>query len=119
MTLALQLPFPPSVNSYWRTVSIKGKNRTLISAKGRQYRIDVLAASLQHRGCFGPDKRLSVTAEFRRKDRRRYDLDNFTKAMLDGIQHAGVYADDGQIDQLTLARGTVGDDCVVVWICEV
>jgi crossover junction endodeoxyribonuclease RusA len=37
-------------------------------------------------------------------DRRRRDLDNIQKALLDSLEHAGVYADDNQIDLLIARR---------------
>jgi crossover junction endodeoxyribonuclease RusA len=37
-------------------------------------------------------------------DRRRRDLDNLLKALLDSIEHAGVYEDDSQIDLLVARR---------------
>jgi crossover junction endodeoxyribonuclease RusA len=40
-------------------------------------------------------------------DRRRRDLDNAMKALLDALGHGGVYEDDGQIDRLEIERGTV------------
>jgi len=36
--LLLDLPFPPSLNTYYRNVH----GRTLLSAKGREYKQDVL-----------------------------------------------------------------------------
>jgi len=40
-------------------------------------------------------------------DGRRRDLDNLQKALCDALQHAGVYADDSQIDRLDVQRGPV------------
>ena len=37
-------------------------------------------------------------------DRRRRDLDNLQKPLLDALQHAGVYEDDSQIDLLVSRR---------------
>jgi crossover junction endodeoxyribonuclease RusA len=37
-------------------------------------------------------------------DRRRRDLDNTQKALLDSLQHAGVYRDDSQINDLRITR---------------
>jgi crossover junction endodeoxyribonuclease RusA len=36
-------------------------------------------------------------------DHRRRDLDNLAKAILDALQHAGVYGNDCQVKLLTLA----------------
>ncbi len=40
-------------------------------------------------------------------DRRRRDLDNLLKSVLDALEHAGVYADDSQIDLLVTKRREV------------
>jgi crossover junction endodeoxyribonuclease RusA len=40
-------------------------------------------------------------------DRRRRDLDNVQKALLDALEHGGVYRDDAQIDLLVVERGPV------------
>lgn len=40
-------------------------------------------------------------------DRRRRDLDNLTKAILDSLVHAKVIVDDGLIDRLVIERSSV------------
>jgi crossover junction endodeoxyribonuclease RusA len=40
-------------------------------------------------------------------DRRRRDLDNIQKPVLDALEHAGVYEDDSQIDLLVTCRREV------------
>jgi len=37
-------------------------------------------------------------------DRRRRDLDNLQKALLDALAHGGAYHDDSQIARLTIQR---------------
>lgn len=105
-SLAFVLPFPPSVNTYWRTF----RGRMLISAKGRQYRDDVLAAVLHADARRQFSGRLRVALVARPPDRRRRDVDNYLKAALDALTHAGVYLDDSQIDELTIKRGEVEKD---------
>lgn len=48
--------------------------------------------------------RLAILVEAYPPDRRRRDLDNLFKALLDAMQYAGVYLDDSQADRLTIAR---------------
>jgi crossover junction endodeoxyribonuclease RusA len=100
--MILHLPFPPSVNHYWRHVG----PRVLISRAGRQYREAVglvcLSAGRPHM-----EGRLSVTVQVYPPDRRRRDLDNLFKAPLDAMKAAGVYDDDEQIDRLWISRQSV------------
>lgn len=106
--ITVTLPYPPTVNTYWRTVMIGKAPRTLISAKGRQYKQDVAHACASE-GCAGArvKGRLAVTLTAYPPDRRLRDLDNLTKAPLDALTNAGVWLDDAQIDRLVVERGAV------------
>ena len=99
--MILTLPYPPSINHYWRRVG----PRTLISREGRTFRRNVCALL----GGGGPRRppaggRIALCMDAFPPDRRRRDLDNITKAVLDALQHGGVYEDDSQIDLLTVGR---------------
>ena len=90
--LLIELPWPPSVNSYYRHVG----RRVLISRKGREYRRDICAIiSSLHIKTFVGDLEMIVDAY--PPDNRRRDLDNIQKSLWDSLQHAGVYKDDSQI----------------------
>lgn len=107
--ITLYLPFPPSVNTYWRHIS-KGKlaGRVLISEKGRQYRAEVLyTIGLARKLVQRLEGRLAVEIIAHAPDRRQRDLDNLPKAILDSLTHAGVWTDDSQVDLLTIRRGPV------------
>jgi Holliday junction resolvase RusA-like endonuclease len=39
--------------------------------------------------------------------RRRRDIDNLLKCTLDSLEHARVFADDSQVDELYIERGEV------------
>lgn len=101
--LILSLPWPPSVNRYWRSVN----GRVLISREGRAYRRAVegerMVQAPQHRRI---DMPVAVTISAHPPDRRRRDIDNVLKALLDSLQSAGVFADDSQIDRLTIERAS-------------
>ena len=92
-----ELPFPPSVNTYWRRVG----NKTLLSEAARTYRKRVLARLRYVR--FVPfDGPVKVIITFRPPDRRVRDLDNLPKGLLDALKYAGVYADDSQVRHLDM-----------------
>ena len=94
----LDLPWPPSVNSYWKP----WRGRMVLSPKGRAYRGEAQAAC---RGVLGVGAaRLSVILVARPPDQRRRDLDNLAKAVLDGMNGV-LYDDDSQIDNLFIKRG--------------
>lgn len=76
-----------------------------ISDKGREYRREVWATLRGLRGL--GHARLAVRIEAYPPDRRKRDLDNLTKCLLDSLSHAGAYADDEQIDDLRVVRGPV------------
>ena len=98
--LELELPYPPSINHYWRRVG----TRTLISREGRRFRERVVAilAALRIHPLVG---NLAVHVEVFPPDRRRRDIDNVQKALLDALEHGGAYADDSQIVKLTIEKG--------------
>ncbi|MDD5718939.1 MAG: RusA family crossover junction endodeoxyribonuclease [Candidatus Krumholzibacteria bacterium] len=95
--MRLELPWPPSVNRYWRSVA----GRVLLSRQGRAYRAAVIALAGQE---VAPEGRLACSIEAWPPDRRRRDLDNLPKAVIDALQHAGVMRDDELIDDLRIVR---------------
>lgn len=97
--VVLELPYPPSVNHYYRTY----RGRMLVSAKGRAYRDDV-AHRIVMAGNPSLIGKLRVTIHLSPPDNRRRDLDNCLKALLDAMQNAGVYHDDSQIDEMLVKR---------------
>jgi len=93
--IELELPYPPSVNHYWRRVG----PRTLISREGRAYREKVcliLAAS----GVQPLDGLIHLVVDLHAPDHRRRDVDNALKALCDALASGGAYRDDSQIKDL-------------------
>ncbi len=97
--LEFELPYPPSVNHYWRRVG----PRTLISRGGRAFRQSVCSI-LAATGVEPLDGPLEVDIKVFPPDRRRRDLDNVPKALLDALEHGGAYQNDSQIVKLTLEK---------------
>lgn len=108
-SVRLVLPWPPSVNAMWRTPH-KGPlaGRTMLSGEGRAYRKAANdAATLQRVLRHALTGKLALSLIARPPDRRRRDLDNLLKGVLDALQHAAIIDDDGEIDDLRIRRGLV------------
>ena len=110
--MRLTLPWPPSVNALYRSIPRKTKLgkmicTTILSDKGRKYRALVKATVTAPETLGG---RLECTVWQNPPDRRKRDIDNCTKILLDVLQAKdgiGAYVDDSQIDKLTIVRGPV------------
>lgn len=116
----LVLPYPPGMNHYWRSVTIGGKARVLISGEGRAYVKLVAGACMVQRAPRGIASRLAVKIEAHEpevdKNGKKLgvsrDIDNFVKPVLDALKtsskpkdgHYGVIVDDRQIDALEIVR---------------
>lgn len=75
----------------------------LISRAGREYRSTV--KSLMARDRIKPlDNELIVNIGLTPPDRRRRDIDNSLKALLDAMQAGGAYHDDSQIVKLCVEK---------------
>lgn len=96
----IELPWPPSVNTYWRRVGTK----TVLSRKAREYRGQVAAACAMQQAPRLGAARVKLTITVHPPDRRARDLDNLNKGVLDALAHARVFNDDAQVDRLTIVR---------------
>ena len=99
MNATLTLPWPPSVNHYYRHVG----PRVLISKDGRRYRETV--AGIARRAAL-PTFRVpvEVSIDLYPPDNRRRDVHNSLKCTLDSLTYAGVYEDDSLIQRLTVTK---------------
>lgn len=100
--IELILPVPPSVNRYWRNISVDNCPRTLISEAGRNYKREVALIARIETPLTGP---VSV-AYFVYRPRRAGDLDNYLKSLLDALTGIA-YEDDRQVVEL---HGYLRDD---------
>jgi crossover junction endodeoxyribonuclease RusA len=51
------------------------------------------------------DSKLRVSMVLFPRDKRKIDIDNRIKCVLDALQDAGVFNDDFQVDELSIVRG--------------
>ena len=98
--LTITLPWPPTVNNYY-TVA---RGRKILSKRGRRYKNEawlVLLAQGRYRQLQG-DVSLFIRAY--PPDKRRRDLDNILKPVLDVLTTAGIYKDDSQVVDLRIQK---------------
>jgi crossover junction endodeoxyribonuclease RusA len=112
-SITLQLPWPPSINHYWRHTK-DGKH--YISLEGKIFRETVYYGCRNFRQKFLDTDRLSIQIDAHPPDRRKRDLDNLLKGVLDALQYARVYRDDFQVDRLTIERKTPSKGHLIVTI---
>ena len=95
----LHLPWPPSVNHYWRF----GNGRFFISNEGKRFKM-IVAGTMLQRGVSTYAGPVSVSIDAYPPDRRVRDLDNLNKCLLDSLvtRHglAGLYHNDSQIKRI-------------------
>lgn len=88
-TIRIELPYPPSVNHYYRHVGSK----VLISAAGRAYRQAVTTKmKCEKVQMFQGDVELIIDAY--PPDNRRRDADNLEKCLFDSLIAGGLAVDD-------------------------
>ncbi|EFG9986413.1 RusA family crossover junction endodeoxyribonuclease [Escherichia coli] len=106
--MKLTLPFPPSVNTYWRAPnSGQLKGRHLISAKGRAYQSAACAAIVEQLRRLPKPSTSPAAVEILLfpPDARRRDIDNYNKALFDALTHAGIWEDDSQVKRMLVEWG--------------
>ncbi|EFC0657388.1 RusA family crossover junction endodeoxyribonuclease [Escherichia coli] len=101
MRIEFVLPYPPTVNTYWR----RRGNTYFVSKVGERYRRDVALIVREQRLKLNLPGRLAIKIIAEPPDKRRRDLDNILKAPLDALTHAGLLIDDEQFDEINIVRG--------------
>lgn len=102
-----KLAYPPTVNLYYgyRCLNCRSGRVSVYRKKAaKSYRDAVLRAFPFETSLTG---RLSCVIELWTPDRRRRDLDNPLKAILDAITAAGIWEDDSLVDRLEVRRAGV------------
>jgi len=105
----LTLPYPPTGNHSYATV---GKRRVLTDRASRFRKVVASEVLAQRSRQLAGDVQVSITLH--PPDRRRRDIDNPVKPLLDALTMAGVWSDDSQVRRLRVEFGerTPGGACV-------
>jgi crossover junction endodeoxyribonuclease RusA len=107
MAKILTLPYPPTVNTYWR-IGRRGKSSKrmmILSERAQAFHLSALPAIIQS-GLRLEDQLFSVTVGVWFPDARSRDTDNLWKPILDTLQRGGAFEDDDQaVDSRIIACG--------------
>ena len=95
---AICLPYPPSVNHMYR----RSGNRVVLSPEVRAWR-DKAHWYLRLAGIVAPLEGPVAVTVIAYRPRRRGDIDNLAKAVLDAL-NGFAFGDDGQVVLLTMSR---------------
>lgn len=115
--LEIALPFPPSVNHYWRHTK---QGRHYISDEGKRFQSQVFMRCMAEMPF---TQAVEISVEVTMPDNRPRDLDNLWKVLLDSLAKAKIIEDDCWQKVPSIAMKAVGvskaDAGVVVTIKEV
>ena len=114
MTTHLTLPWPPTSNHAYATVTTKGASRRVKSAAARNYALvaAILTKRVHPLPIFTSRDRLDVSITLHPPDARRFDIANREKILIDAISRV-VGFDDSQIDRICITRGDLHQDGIV------
>jgi crossover junction endodeoxyribonuclease RusA len=109
--LTLDLPWPNSMNTHWR----HARGYTYISKKGVEFRKKV-GEYVAERQLVGPEGFVTMHIQLWPDSKRKLDIDNRIKPVLDALECAGVILDDCLVYKLIVERMPVvkGGKCVVI-----
>jgi crossover junction endodeoxyribonuclease RusA len=100
--MKLVLPFPPSVNTYWRApIGAVGRTPSH-QRKGGKYQSAACAAIIEQLRRLPKPSTAPAAVEIilYPPDARRRDIDNYNKALFDALTHAGIWEDDSQVKRM-------------------
>jgi crossover junction endodeoxyribonuclease RusA len=101
--VTFNLPWPPSVNHmHISTGKARFRSKAYVAFCG-------LVANIVEREKIPANgsKRLTIAIWLHAPNRRKVDVDNRAKPVLDALQRAGVFDDDEQVDELHIYRSDI------------
>ena len=103
MLVTIRLPFPPSVNTYYRNY----RGRMVLGKNGRLFKTLVQEIVVANQIPKFNNNRLMAIITIFPPNKRKFDIDNRLKSIFDSLQDAGVYDNDEQFDKIEIARGEI------------
>lgn len=105
MTTHLTLPWPPTSNHAYATVTTRGGSRRVKSAAARNYALvaQVFTKRVHPFPIFTSRDRISISLTLHPPDARRFDIANREKILVDAISPVLGF-DDSQVDRITIQR---------------
>lgn len=102
--IVLYLPFPPTINSYYKMTRMGQRYLDKSVREFRQKVADTVNEQAPGLCLYDP---LFMEVYLFMPDKRKRDVDNYMKGLLDALTEAGLWEDDSLIDQLHIYRGEI------------
>lgn len=109
-TVVVKIPFPPSVNHLW----IITRGRKVINKKYKAFIDSIATAFYGRESILDKSDFYEVSIIAFPGDRRKRDLDNLFKAILDALTRAHVWKDDCQVVKLNAIKGPAAKEPFVI-----
>jgi hypothetical protein len=114
--LNLELPLPPTINSYW---GFSG-HRRFLTLQAREFKQQVAHIVSQQSTRFG-DAKLGISITIFWASKRVADLDNRCKPLLDALVQAGLTTDDSNFKEIHIYEGGIvkgGKTLIKIFVIE-
>lgn len=96
----IQLPYPPTINTYY-TIA---RGRKILSSKGRRWKNQAQCYLYEQNAAKGGEGPYAICISVRPPDKRKRDIDNLLKPLLDSLVEYGAISDDSEVVDLRIRK---------------
>ena len=96
----ITMPYPPTVNNYY-TIA---RGRKILSKRGRAYKKEAMVYLYEQNAPKGIKGPYTICINVRSPDKRKRDLDNLLKPLLDSLVEYGAISDDSEVVDLRIQK---------------